>query len=331
MYGAVVAGAGKPLFDSAPINGNGATRSASGAFAPPRENFRFLRRSGEKDLTGGQVCYIITTGTLYAGCVLPRVRFMAGAPAKAARRRTGRGKRMINVAIVEDERQAADRLCSLFCRYERERGEKFRVVVFSDPVTFLANYSPDYELIMMDIDMPDLNGMDAVRKLREADREVMVIFVTNLAQYAVKGYEVDAFDFIVKPAVYPEFAMKIDRAVRGLELRRGKNIWISTRGGKKAINTNKLIYVEIMRHAIIYHTEYGDVTGSGTLGGVCEMLEGMPFAQCNRCYLVNLRYVTEVTADALVAGGVRLAVSKTRKKEFMRIFNDYLAGGGDVT
>lgn len=184
---------------------------------------------------------------------------------------------------------------------------------------------------MMDIDMPDLNGMDAVRKLREADREVMVIFVTNLAQYAVKGYEVDAFDFIVKPAVYPEFAMKIDRAVRGLELRRGKNIWISTRGGKKAINTNKLIYVEIMRHAITYHTEYGDVTGSGTLGGVCEMLEGMPFAQCNRCYLVNLRYVTEVTADALVAGGVRLAVSKTRKKEFMRIFNDYLAGGGDVT
>ena len=107
---------------------------------------------------------------------------------------------MINVAIVEDEKQAADRLCSLFCRYERERGEKFRVVVFSDPVTFLANYSPDYELIMMDIDMPDLNGMDAVRKLREADREVMVIFVTNLAQYAVKGYEVDAFDFIVKPA-----------------------------------------------------------------------------------------------------------------------------------
>ena len=62
---------------------------AAGAFAPPRENFRFLRRSGEKDLTGGQVCYIITTGTLYAGCVLPRVRFMAGAPAKAARRRTG--------------------------------------------------------------------------------------------------------------------------------------------------------------------------------------------------------------------------------------------------
>ena len=119
--------------------------------------------------------------------------------------------------------------------------------------------------------------------------------------------------------------------MRGLELGRGKNIWISTRGGKKAINTDKLIYVEIMRHAITYHTEYGDVTGSGTLGGVCEMLEGMPFAQCNRCYLVNLRYVTEVTADALVAGGVRLAVSKTRKKEFMRIFNDYLAGGGDVT
>ena len=52
MYGAVASGAGKPRYDSAPINGNGATRSASGAFAPPRENFRFLRRSGEKDLTG---------------------------------------------------------------------------------------------------------------------------------------------------------------------------------------------------------------------------------------------------------------------------------------
>ena len=237
---------------------------------------------------------------------------------------------MINVAVVEDEKNAAELLVSYFGKYGKEYGVDFRTVCFDNPVDFLTKYSAGYDMVMMDIEMPDMSGMETVRRLREADSEVMVIFVTNLAQYAVKGYEVDAFDFIVKPVIYAEFAMKLTRAVKNIRSRDSRDIWVSTRSGKKAVNTGKLIYVEIMRHEITYHTETGTVVGSGTLGGVSELLKGLSFAQCSRCYLVNLRYVTEVTADEVVVGGERLAIGKTRKKEFLKEFNNYLAGGGRV-
>lgn len=141
---------------------------------------------------------------------------------------------MINVAIVEDDKKAAERLSSFFSKYGAEHGIEFRTVHFESSVNFLSVYSCDYELIMMDIDMPEMNGMELVRRIRERDTEVMIIFVTNLAQYAVKGYEVDAFDFMVKPVTYAEFSMKMLRAVNCMRQRQGRNIWVSTRGGKKS-------------------------------------------------------------------------------------------------
>ena len=150
---------------------------------------------------------------------------------------------MINVAIVEDEKKAAELLVSYFGKYGKEYGVDFRTVCFDNPVDFLTKYSAGYDMVMMDIEMPDIDGMATVRKLREVDSEVMVIFVTNLAQYAVKGYEVDAFDFIVKPVIYAEFAMKLTRAVKNIRSRDSRDIWVSTRSGKKAVNTGKKQYL----------------------------------------------------------------------------------------
>ena len=65
----------------------------------------------------------------------------------------------------------------------------------------------------MDIEMPDLDGLAASQKLREIDRSVILIFITNLAQFAVRGYEVDALDFVVKPVTYYVLALKLKRAI----------------------------------------------------------------------------------------------------------------------
>lgn len=237
---------------------------------------------------------------------------------------------MINVAIVEDDKKAAERLSSFFSKYGAEHGIEFRTVHFESSVNFLSVYSCDYELIMMDIDMPEMNGMELVRRIRERDTEVMIIFVTNLAQYAVKGYEVDAFDFMVKPVTYAEFSMKMLRAVNRIRQREGRSIWVSTRSGKKAINTEKLMYVEVMKHSIIFHTEDVTTVCSGTLNGIKGALEGLPFVQCNRCYLVNMKYITEVNATEVVIMNERLVISKMRRKEFLQEFNSYIAGGGKL-
>lgn len=236
---------------------------------------------------------------------------------------------MVRFSIVEDDAATREQLNSFIEKYAAACGLGIDVDAYSSATDFLKAYKGGRDIVFMDIDLPGLNGMEAVRKLRKSDDKVIVIFVTNLAHYAVGGYEVGAFDFIVKPVGYYNFAMKLRRALKRLYVMRGREVWVTTRQGKKLINVSELKYVEVMKHVITYHLKGETVVASGTLKGVCESLEGLPFALCNRCYLVNLAFVTEINGNFVHVGGEQLQISIPRRKEFLRCFNDYLGDGGN--
>lgn len=92
---------------------------------------------------------------------------------------------MIRVAIVEDEPAEAERLQSLLARYSREKGVQFEVQTYTSALTFLAEYNRTVDIVFMDIELPDVNGMEISRRLRKQDAAVMIVFVTNMAQFAV--------------------------------------------------------------------------------------------------------------------------------------------------
>lgn len=235
---------------------------------------------------------------------------------------------MIQMCIVEDDKATAATLKKYVERYSELNEVECATSVYYNTADFLRNYPAETDIVFMDIELPDGNGMETVKKLRETNKSVLVIFVTNLAQYAVKGYEVNAFDFIVKPVSYYQFAMKLRRAFECLQKLRNRVIWVVTRHGKKFVNANTIIYVEVMKHMITYHTTEGDVVGTGTLKSVSAVLEGLPFALCNRCYLINLSFVTEINGSTVTVGGTDLQVSEPRRKAFLQSFNDYLSSGG---
>ena len=137
---------------------------------------------------------------------------------------------MYQIALVEDEQSAADVLSSFIARYGEERDEQFEVTHFSNAIDFEMTRRR-FDLVFMDIQMPGINGMEAARLLRTYDAETPIIFVTNLAQYAVKGYEVDALDFIVKPITYFNFRMRMDKAMRHIRRNAGHSVMVSTRDG----------------------------------------------------------------------------------------------------
>ena len=109
---------------------------------------------------------------------------------------------MIRIAIVEDDRHDREALKKCLNRYEKENQMKFSVTEFQDGEDIVTDYTASYDLIILDIEMAFLNGMKAAEKIRELDTNVIIIFITNMPQYAIQGYKVNALDYILKPISY---------------------------------------------------------------------------------------------------------------------------------
>lgn len=224
---------------------------------------------------------------------------------------------MFKLAIVEDNKASAEKLRGFLERYAQENELSFDIAVFSDAVMFLDSYKRVYDMVFMDIEMPFMNGMEAAKRLRMVDQQVILIFVTNMAQYAVKGYEVDALDYLVKPVHYGDFELKLRRAVARRE--EGQEaIVVARQSGFLRLRLQEIRYIEVQGHTLFFHTETGSVNGSGTLLETEEKLKGKGFLRCNKCYLVNQKHIVGVQGyTLLMTGGEELQISRPRKKAFM--------------
>ena len=165
---------------------------------------------------------------------------------------------MNRIAIVEDDQGYRDTLFTYIKQYEQERDTAFEATPFEKADDFLAVYNGDYDIILMDIEMPGTNGMDAAEQIRKKDAQVVIMFITNMAHYAIKGYEVGALDFVLKPIQYLNFANKMDRAMQLVENRGSKPVMIQTGTGVKKIDSRDIFYVEIQNHVLRYHTKQGN-------------------------------------------------------------------------
>ena len=106
---------------------------------------------------------------------------------------------MIRIAVVEDEELYAEQLQNYISKYAEERKKQIKVTWFQDGEDIVSGYKGEYDIILLDIQMRFMDGMTAAEKIRELDSEVVLMFITNMIQYAVRGYEVDAMDYVVKP------------------------------------------------------------------------------------------------------------------------------------
>ena len=238
---------------------------------------------------------------------------------------------MISIAIVEDDDREASILKEYINKYGESNGKKFRIVRFENAFSLLDNYRPVYDIIFMDIEMPHLNGMEAAKKLRQLDNVVTLIFVTNLAKYAVKGYEVDALDFMVKPIGYPNFMMKLKKALAKLSSNAEYNIVVSRREGIVRISSRKIIYIEVTGHKLTYHLPDEVVEAQGVLSDLENQLEICDFMRCNSCYLINPQYISQVQGYTVtMKNGDELRISRPRKKMFMVQLANWLGEGKKV-
>ncbi|MCD7918722.1 MAG: LytTR family DNA-binding domain-containing protein [Clostridiales bacterium] len=231
---------------------------------------------------------------------------------------------MTRIAIVEDDPIYSAQLQRYLSKYEQESGEKFRTVCFSDGVELVEHYSADYDILLLDIEMPGLDGMTAAERIRRVDREVVIIFITNMSQYAIRGYAVEALDYVLKPVSYYSFTQCIQRAIERMRKRTKQFHTVSTgKGETRKLELSHIYFVEVQGHTLIYHTAEGEVTASGAMNEVERELAGR-FFRCNKGYLVNLEHVSSIQGDLVTVGGQQLQVSRAKKKPLLDALNNYI-------
>lgn len=229
------------------------------------------------------------------------------------------GKQKKRIAIAEDEPQFATQLKADILRYGNEKCIDFEISIYYNGAEFLEGYQGNWDIVFLDIDMPVVDGLAAAKSLRNLDKEVVIIFMTSLAQYAIQGYEVGAFDYVLKPCSYYELAMKLHLALRYLNSRPQKSILIKQDGDIYRVPLFHIYYIEISSHQICYYTQeglYKTSTGK-TLASVEKELDGDGFVRCNKGILVNARHINSIQGDVIVIAGKELPVSRSHRKEVL--------------
>lgn len=231
---------------------------------------------------------------------------------------------MIQVAIVEDDKNYADKLKKYLIRYEEESGQHFQITWYQDGEDIVENYKADYDIILMDIEMRFMDGMTTAEEIRKSDSEVVIIFITNAPQYAMKGYSVTALDYVLKPVNYFAFSQRIERALKRMNHRQTKSINVSYKGKVKKVDVRNILYVEVRDHNLYFHTNEGEICQRGTMKEIEKTLADEPFFRCDKGYLINLDYVKGVDNNNVQVGEKQLSVSRARKKDLLDALNNHI-------
>ncbi len=238
-----------------------------------------------------------------------------------------RGSVLVNVAIIDDLCEERKIIREYLNYYSDKTGEIFSIKEFESGYPFLANYNSDYDIVFLDIEMPDLDGLKVATELRKIDKIVLIMFITKMSQFALMGYDVEAADYLVKPVDKYFFIVKLKKIIEKIPPNRNKKITIKTNGCLYSYSQREIKYVSVERHGVLYHLKNAQLLETeSSLKEVEKKLSGA-FIRCSSGFLVNLEYVNGIADNCAIIGKEKLPISRSKKSVFIKKYIGFLNGG----
>lgn len=226
-------------------------------------------------------------------------------------------------AIVDDEKLYYDSFLPLCEQYMAKKNEDFVIDYYTNGVSFLENVKTNYDVVFMDVQMPVMDGMRTAEKFRMVNNTAILIFLTNFERFAVRGYNVDAMDYLIKPIDYAQLSSVLDKTLDKVRKLTTEQFVINTADGLIRVPLSDIVYLESIKHHIIFHTLHGDYDCWGSLKKYEAQLPDEKFYRCNSCYIVNLQFVSEVKSNTVIVNKTELVVSKVRKRGLIDAITKY--------
>lgn len=233
-----------------------------------------------------------------------------------------KGRKMsIRVAVVEDD--------PAFCRTEADLirscgqadGQELEVDTFCSSIVFLQKFTAQYDIVVTDAMMRGCNGIETARRVRLLDPGCLILFVASTPKFALSGYQVNAFAYLLKPLSEAAFRSEFGRALRLVRRNEGPTIVLQEGASYYKVPLHAISYIESQRHRITVHSDETDITVTTTLSSLQTRLEPSGFHRINSYYLVNMDRVRAIDGKTCVLDtGAELTISRARKKDFVEAF-----------
>ena len=232
------------------------------------------------------------------------------------------------VAICDDVREDASYIESLVNAWASEKGYVINVDSFPSAEAFWFQYEEKshYDILLLDIEMGTMNGMELARKIRQKDEDVQILFITGFPDYMAEGYEVSALHYLMKPVRVEKLYEVLDRAIQNRS-KIGRNLMVIVDGAMVRIPVTEICSVEAFAHTtkIITKERAYDLTKSIT--EMEDLLEG-EVVRCHRSYLAGLSHIRKITKTAVfLDNGQELPLARSKYQAVNQMFITYYTRG----
>lgn len=235
----------------------------------------------------------------------------------------------LNITICDDDTNDIAIIKKNILQYTIETDNNIVVSSYFSASDLLSDYKNHlYQIVLLDIEMPDINGMELAKQLRDMDDDLFIVFTTSYPEYMYESFEVQPFQFITKPIDYTAISKLFNDIIKKNNRNSKSIVIIDTDGEKNFVPLNDLLYISSMKENkshLRYQLTDSSLISKGTLSEVENLLSARGFVSPSRGFLVNLHQIRSINSTRLLLNnGIELPISRRRSKELQNIYSQHI-------